>query len=93
MIATNGRLPSPEFAGTASARWPRTAVIAISAAMRTSRPRALRTSTRMPSPPIAYSATHFEARASPRKTPMTGIATQNAPRQRHAPVQIAANSV
>ena len=43
--------------------------------------------------PMAYAATHFEARARPSNTPMTGIATQNAPRQRHQPVQTAAKTV
>ena len=42
---------------------------------------------------MAYAATHLEARARPSRRPMTGIATQNAPRQRHHPVQMAAKSV
>ena len=61
--------------------------------MARTRPRALRTSSSSTSAPIAYAATHFEASASPRSSPMTGIPTQNAARPRHQPVQIAAKTV
>ena len=42
---------------------------------------------------MAYAATHFDASARPSRRPITGIATQNAPRHRHQPVQTAANNV
>ena len=42
---------------------------------------------------MAYAATHLLASARPSSTPMTGMATQNAQRARHMPVQSAAKSV
>ena len=72
MISTNGRLPAPvESAGTDSAIQPSSAVTATMPAIRTTRPSADRISHRMPSAPIAYAATHFDARARPSSTPIT----------------------
>ena len=78
MISGNSRLPVTALSdGTAIAIQPSTPVTATRPAMRMTRPSAERTRMRIPSAPIAYAATHFEASARPSSRPMAGSSAQN----------------
>src|SRR5918993_273602 len=98
MMNRNVRFPNPGSppgvaAGTLIAIYPRTLVMPISPTIARTRPSALRIRISSSSAPIAYAATHLLARASPSRTPISGIANQNAPRPRHQPVHTAAKTV
>ena len=85
-MAMAGRLPVPvAVLISAIAIQPSTPVPAASPRIVTSLPSADRIRTRMPMLAMAYSATHFEASARPRMTPMIGITTQKAALFFHTP--------